>query len=138
MAGYDTEAIAEALATALASLAADGVGVQANAWMPSNPTPTGVYIYDGAITYDVTGSRGCDQIQMFALLVVGNAQDKASQRRLRKLRDGASGVKALIEADVTLGGLCEDLRVSRAAPPRPYTEKGLTGVEFTIDIYAAP
>lgn len=138
MAGYDTDAIAGALATALASLASDGVGVQAVSAMPSNPTPTGIYIYDGEIDYDTTGSRGCDHLQMLALLIVGNVSDLASQRRLRKLRDGASGVKSLIEKDVTLGGLVEDLRVTKASPPRPYTEKALTGVEFTIEIYAKP
>lgn len=151
---YDVDTIADAIATALAPLAADGVGVQAVSAIPSNPTPPGVYVHDGRIDYDLAMHRGLDEFELLVTLLVGYGSDLAAQRRLRKLRDGTSGVKALIEGvpnpangnfpDKTLGGLAgvDHVRVSKCSAPRLYggeaTGKPALGCEFTVEIKATP
>lgn len=145
---YDTDQIATAIADALSTLASDGVGVQHLQFMPANPTATGVYVVDGPIEYDLAMARGLDKLEMIVVLMVGNGIDQATQRRLRKLRDGTSGVKALIEASIdgadkkTLGGIVDHARVTKASAPRLYGREGETkrpvGCEFTVEILATP
>jgi hypothetical protein len=146
---YDVDQIAGAIAGALENLSADGVGVQAVAAIPSNPTPSGVYVSDGAFDYDVANARGLDEFELIVTLLVGYGADLAAQRRLRKLRDGDAGVKALIEGvpnadgypDKTLGGLVDHVRVTKASAPRlygPESAKRPLGVEFTVQIRATP
>jgi hypothetical protein len=138
--GYDADTIAQAIATSLAPLAADGVGVQAVSAIPSNPTPPGVYVHDGPVEYDLAMHRGLDQFEMLVTVLTGYGSDLAAQRRLRKLRDGSSGVKALIEVDKTFGGLVDHARVTKASAPRLYGDAGkpALGVEFTVQIRATP
>lgn len=148
---YDVDDIAQAIADSLADLSTDGVGVQAVSMIPANPTPPGIYVSDGAISYDHAMHRGMDEIEMVVSLLVAYGSDLAAQRRLRKLRDGAGGVKALIEgvpnpdnggqADKTLGGLVDHVRVTKASPPRLYGEaagKPALGCEFTVQVRATP
>jgi hypothetical protein len=138
---YDIDDIAAAIAASLESLAADGIGVQATPYILSNPTATGVYVSEGEITYDLAMHRGLDRFEMRVTLLVGLGSDQAAQRRLRKLRDGNTGVKALVEVDKTLGGLVDHARISKVSAPRLYGPeggKGVLGCEFTVDIYATP
>jgi hypothetical protein len=139
--GYDTDAIATAIASTLSSLASDGIGVQAVGAALSNPSPSGAYVHDGPITYDLSMQRGLDEIAMVITLLVGYNQDQAAQRRLRKLRDGSTGVKSLVEADRTLGGIVADARVTDVSAPRLYELAGgkpALGCEFTVTILATP
>jgi hypothetical protein len=144
--GYDVEDIAEAIATALAPLAADGVGVQAVPFMPSKPTPPGAYVHEGEFTYDLSMGRGLDEFDLLVTLLTGYSSDGAAQRRLRKLRDGDAGVKALIEGTRgsngyrTLGGLVDNVRVTKCSRPRLYgnEEKPAVGCEFTVQVRATP
>lgn len=138
---YDVDDIAQAIALSLADLSADGIGVQAVSAIPSNPTPPGVYISDGEVHYDKAMHRGLDEFELLVTLLVGYGSDLAGQRRLRKLRDGVAGVKALIEVDKTLGGLVDHARVTKASAPRLYGESGgkpALGCEFTVQIRATP
>lgn len=137
---YDIDDIAAAIATALAGLTADGVGVQSVSAIPSNPTPSGVYVGDGPITYDLTMGRGLDEFEMTVTLLVGYGSDLAAQRRLRKLSHPRTGVKGLIEADKTLGGLVGHARVTKASAPRLYgqSDKKPLGRDFTVQIRATP
>lgn len=145
---YDTQEIAEAIATALRGLEADGIGVQAVEAMPANPTPPGVYISDGEINYDLTMARGLDEFEMDVTLLVGYGSDLGAQRRLRKLRDGSTGIKALIEGTRgtsgyrTLGGLVDNAAVTKVTAPRlygnPEAAKRALGCKFTVRIRATP
>lgn len=143
---YDIDDIANAIADALQPLEADGVGVQVVPAMPSNPTPPGVYVTDGDITYDLAMARGLDEFTMDVTLLTGYGADLAAQRRLRKLRDGNTGVKALIEGEHgtdsyrRLGGLVDRVAVTTATAPRLYGngEKAALGCKFTVLIRATP
>lgn len=146
---YDIDDIAKAIAASLASLTSDDVGVQSVSAIPSNPTPSGVYVGDGEINYDLTMGRGLDEFEMTVTLLVGYGSDLAAQRRLRKLSHPRTGVKALVEAvvnpatgvaDKTLGGLVDHVRVTKATAPRLYGqgEKRPLGRDFTVQIHATP
>ena len=145
---YDIDTIATAIADALKPLEADGVGCQIVPAMPANPTPPGVYITDGEINYDLAMARGLDEFTMDVTLLVGYGSDLGAQRRLRKLRDGSKGVKALIEgvrgtSDYrTLGGLVDNCAVTTVSPPRLYGNvdagKRALGCKFTVRIRATP
>jgi hypothetical protein len=92
--------------------------------------------------------RGLDEFTMDVTLLVGYSTDLGSQRRLRKLRDGRAGVKALIEGTRgtdtyrTLGGLVDNCRVLSVTAPRLYgneaTGKQALGCKFTVQIRATP
>lgn len=145
---YDIQTIAEAIKNSLVSLEADGVGCQIVEAMPANPTPPGVYISDGEITYDLTMARGLDEFEMDVTLLVGYGSDLGAQRRLRKLRDGRTGIKALIEGERgtsdyrTLGGLVDNAAVTKVTAPRlygnPEAAKRALGCKFTVQIRATP
>lgn len=135
---YDVDAVAEAIATSLKSLASDAVGVQAVAYELSNPTGSGIYVSEGDVEYDLTMGRGLDRFEMIVRVLVGTGLDQAAQRRLRKLRDK---VKPLIEVDKTLGGLVDHARVTKASRPRLYGPEGTKrplGCELTVEIHATP
>lgn len=135
---YDIDTIAQAIATSLSSLASDGVGVQAVPYELSNPTPSGIYVSEGELTYDLAMGRGLDCFTMNVTLLVGYSTDQGAQRRLRKLRDAA---KPLIEVDKTLGGLVDHARVTKASGPRLYGPDGgkrALGCVLTVEIYATP
>lgn len=145
---YDIDDIAKAIAAALKPLEADKIGCQVVDAMPANPQPTGAYVTDGEISYDLTMARGLDEFEMIVTLLVGYGNDLGAQRRLRKLRDGAKGVKALIEGEHgtdhyrRLGGLVDNIAVTRCSPPRLFGNveagKRPLGCQFTVRIRATP
>lgn len=68
------------------------------------------------LTYDFTLNRGFDSATCSILVVVGRMSESAAQDRLDAYlaSDGSSSVKAAIEADKTLSGAVQTLRVTQA------------------------
>lgn len=67
------------------------------------------------VAYDAAGSRGQDVWTILVMAFAGIANDIASQDTLDQLltSSGPTSVKAAIEADCTLGGIVQDLRVTK-------------------------
>lgn len=65
------------------------------------------------IEYDKTFGRGHDDYTIPVMVLCSKVSDEDSQARLDSYLDpfGSSSIKAAIEADSTLGGVVEDLRV---------------------------
>lgn len=65
------------------------------------------------IEYDKTFGRGHDDYMIPIIILVSKVSDEDSQTKLDSYLDpfGDSSVKTAIEADSTLGGVVEDLRV---------------------------
>lgn len=112
MADYDLNAIAQALATAMAvdSWEIDGqlrpVSVYAD--VPGLASTPALAIELDDITYDVSMGAGADEFTFLAYLLVSSADAVSGQRLQRQLlsRGGAAlSVKAALERDTTLGGL---------------------------------
>ena len=68
------------------------------------------------LTYDFTLNRGFDSATCSILVVVGRMSESAAQDRLDAYlaSSGSSSVKAAIEADKTLSGAVQTLRVTQA------------------------
>lgn len=110
-------------------------------FLPSNPTPPCIYVADDAISYDLANRRGLDQLAFVVVALVSFTTDQAAQESLDELRDpsGSSSIKTLIESDRTLGGACQDLRVTEASKPQLYVRDSgpaSLGAEWTVQVYA--
>ena len=69
-------------------------------------------------TYDITYGRGTDTVRMILRGVVQIGDPVEAQQNMDSWLDpsGATSVKALVQADRTLGGLVDDLRVTSVRP----------------------
>jgi hypothetical protein len=70
------------------------------------------------MNYDFTLNRGFDSATCQVIVVVGRMSEKDGQARLDGLlsSSGSTSIKQAIEADVTLGGALQTLRVVSASP----------------------
>jgi hypothetical protein len=68
------------------------------------------------MTYDFTINRGFDSATLSVLVIVGRMSESAAQDRLDGYlqSSGATSIKTAIEADKTLGGAVQTLRVTQA------------------------
>lgn len=129
------ETIRGELAENLASI----TGWQVSAYMLANPTPPCGYVVPGEVTYDEAMGRGHDLLTMRVVVLAGATSDIGGQRKLDEFLapDGASSVKAALEASRTLDGTVSDLRVVSATGYRSYSLAGggvAVGCEWTVQI----
>lgn len=138
-----SQAIREAIAASLAGIRTV-TGIDVSPVVLSSPVPPCGYVADGEIHYDKAGSRGLDELFFTVVLLAGFTTDTRAQQRLDDLRapSGALSVKTLIEADRTLGSVCDDLQVTKATAPDAYklpTSSNLgVGAEWTVRVLATP
>lgn len=131
--------IRQALADAVAAVS----GLQTLGYIIENPTPPCAMVYQGAIGYDLSAGRGSDSRPMVVRVIVPFGSDIASQMLLDEFRDpsGPRSFKAALEADKTLGGACQTLRVRSCTADTVYGNSlgkpiGI-GCEFQIDLIAS-
>jgi hypothetical protein len=113
VAGYDLNAIADALADQLGSLQAGQYdGQQQMVTVTSEVTGVAsvpaIGIELDTVNWDVTMARGADAFVFLAYLLVSTAESPDGQRLIRSLLSTgglATSVKDTIEANRTLGGL---------------------------------
>lgn len=81
------------------------------------------------IEFDKTFGRGHDDYTIPIMVFASRVSDEDSQVRLDAYLDpfGASSIKAAIEADSTLGGVVDDLRVIET---REYGPQDINGVTY--------
>jgi hypothetical protein len=81
------------------------------------------------LEYDKTFGRGHDDYTFPVMVFAARVSDEDSQTQLDAYLDpfGASSIKAAIEADSTLGGVVDDLRVTGA---REYGPQDINGVMY--------
>lgn len=92
------------------------LGLQGSGYLLASPTPPTIEVFPGQTEYDSVFQRGMDEVVFIVRIVVSMTLDQASQMTLDNYLDptGTSSVKALLEADRTLGGVVKDLRVEEA------------------------
>lgn len=115
-------------------------GVRAFDYVPDQlPVPCGV-VTPESVEYDTTMRRGADTYLMNVSMIVARATDRWAQSALAGYVAGSgdSSVKAAIEADPTLGGVAQTLRVTRAGSISRYQQGDVTYlvVEFTVEVIA--
>jgi hypothetical protein len=139
MAGFN------AVRTALAQRLASVPGLTVYAEVPDSPEVPAAIIFPGfegepTIRFDSTMARGSDDLLFTVVLLVQYADDVSGQDELDAYLDGsgAKSVKALIEADETLGGLVSFARVREArnygSRQSAVTAPRYLGVELCVEI----
>jgi hypothetical protein len=126
----------EALATNLKAIK----GAQWSAWRLSNATPPCGFVWVGPISYDTVMARGGDLLTLMVTVYVAFVNDIGAQQRFAPLlaTTGPGSVKEAIEADPTLGGVCDDLRVTDFSGEQIYVLEGkgaALGGDFTVQVY---
>lgn len=122
----------------LAANAATIAGLTCYGYVPDSISEPAFYV--GEVDIDFTGAmaRGMDTLTVTCRVLVGRADDQASQALLDGYLSGsgASSLKAALEADPTLGGACDDLMVMRVQGYRFYEHAGsqYVGAELVIKV----
>jgi hypothetical protein len=111
-AGADLLAIREAFRVALAPLEASGV--QVSGYLIGTPTPPTVQVLPRTKEYDKAFKNGVDRRTFIVQGFVPVNEDVETQKLLDELMAplGSKSIKALLEADKTLGGVIGGLQVT--------------------------
>jgi hypothetical protein len=113
-------------------------------YVPDAITEPHFFVGEVQITFDRAMGRGLDELELTCRVLVGRADDKASQRILDAMLSGsgAASLKAAIEAargapgEFALSGLAHDLHVMRVQGYRWYEHAGTqyVGAELVIKV----
>ena len=83
--------------------------------IPDQVTPPGAVVGQLDFTFDIDNARGLDIANVDVYVIVQRFDARSSQNQLDDyLGSGAKSIKTAIEADRTLGGSVNTLRVTRA------------------------
>jgi hypothetical protein len=84
--------------------------------VPDNPQPPSAIIGQLDLTFDLNNARGLDQANIDVLVIVQRFSERTGQDKLDKYLSGSGdySIKAAIEADRTLDGSVDTLRVTSA------------------------
>jgi hypothetical protein len=132
----DVEAVRQGLAANADTVA----GLNCVGYVPDSISEPMFFPAEVDVTYDGT-FRGMDELTITCRVLVGRADDHASQQLLNGyLSRGAQSIKLAIEAEPTLGGACDDLRVQRVQGYRYYQHAGTTyvGAELIVQVIGDP
>ena len=116
--------------------------VQVNPYALAQPTPPGIQILPPSVAYDTTMHRGIDEWTFIVQGFVAVTTDIGSQALLDDMcaPTGFDSVKAALEADTSLGGLVDDLRVQNQSPGRIVDTPGggspMLLVEWQVQVFA--
>lgn len=128
--------IRKALATAITS----GSGLRAFHSQRQNPVaPCALVTGPDSITFETMGPTGAAEITLTVTVLTPQTADRAAVERLdRYVSSGTESVRDAIEADRTLNGNCQSLRVDRIGSFGPYTvgDTDHLGVDFTVRVIA--
>ena len=107
-------------------------GLRAFDYQPDQVNPPFAFPTLDTITYHQTGMASGGVVMNFTVtLVVNRASERTAQDELDKYMSfsGAQSLRAAIEADRTLGGVCDDLIVTNA--------ENLTNIDANDTLYLA-
>ena len=83
--------------------------------IPDQVTPPGAVVGQLDFTFDIDNARGVDLANVDVYVIVQRMDARSGQNKLDEyLGSGAKSIKTAIEADRTLGGTVNTLRVTRA------------------------
>lgn len=128
------------LRTGLATNLGTISGLRTSSFVPDTVAPPIAIVEPASIKFDVSMGRGLDEFSFKVTVIVGRATDRAAQATIDSFCSsaGSSSVKRAIESDRTLGGKCNDLRVTNLSSygsiqigDTPYL-----AAEFAVTVYA--
>jgi hypothetical protein len=137
MAAPTVQQIRQAMAANLSTLH----GIQVSGYMLANPTPPCVHLWPTSVDYDLTFQRGYDTWFFTVQAFVALSSDIGSQVMLDQFiaPSGPQSVKAVLEADDTLGGLVVNLSVTNFSNYDRYIREGggpVLGANWSVEIIA--
>ncbi|MET9301782.1 hypothetical protein ABZX66_20910 [Micromonospora aurantiaca] len=115
-------------------------GLNCYGYVPDSISEPAFYAAEVDVNYD-TSYGSLDELMVTCRVLVGRADDAASQALLDDyLSRGDRSLKAAIEADCTLGGACDDLRVQRVQGYRYYEHQNskFIGAELVVQVIGTP
>lgn len=137
---YSLDDLAAAVVTNLQPLASGNGGPFGQILtVAANPTPPCAFVTDGPIVYDEALGRGSDLITFKLVVQTGLTTERGAQEALRSIRS-SSMVKAAVESDQRLGGLCDYCRVVDCGEPELFGRGDGTqalGCVYTVQILAS-
>lgn len=135
-----TTATVTGIRTGLASTLGSIKGLRTAAYIPEDPKPPIAVVMAPNISYDLSFARGMDSYSFTVMVIVGRVSDRTAQATLDAFCNpvGAFSVKAAIHSDPTLGGACQNARVTEMTN---YGSVAIGDVEylsaeFTVQVYA--
>lgn len=132
----DDQAIRDALKTRLRTI----TGLSTYTYFPGSLNGPAAVIQRNVTNYDATMADGSDDWEYIATLMVPWADPKVAQAAMSKYLDrtGATSIKAVIEAEDTLGGVVDFAVVKTASEEviRTIGEVEYLAVDFTIGVTA--
>lgn len=119
-------------------LATSSTFIQVAATAPDSVSPPCAIVLPEIAQYHVANSNGLEQFTFKILVLVQRFDDTANQTLLDGFVSGASSVRALIEADLTLGGNAHTCQVTQMTSYGLVTvnETDYLGSEFNLEVYA--
>lgn len=138
---YDISAMRAGLAATLQPLVDSGRLTTSSPYGLANPQTPCAMVTLGPTRFDEGVQT--DIVTLTVAVLVGTASEEDAQVNLDAfLGRGPDSIKALVEADPTLGGTCDDARVSEASGQRIYaldTASGTAtapclGCEWTVEV----
>jgi hypothetical protein len=132
----DLPAVMEGMAEALSEID----GLRTYPFPPDTVNvPAAVVSFPDEVNYDLTAGRGSDRLELPVHVLVGKVSDRASAGLLGLYLsvEGESSVKDAVEADTTLDGAAQTVRVVSASVS-VITVNGVDylAATFTIDVVA--
>ncbi len=119
--------VRDRLKTALQTIS----GLRAYDLIPDTVVPPAAVVGQLDFTFDIDNARGLDQAQVDVLVIVQRFSERTGQDKLDAYLagSGASSIKAAIEADRTLSGAVNTLRVT-GAESGTYDSQGVTFLSY--------
>jgi hypothetical protein len=109
-------------------------------FIPPLVTPPMAVIQPQGIEYDLNARRGLNRFTFTVTLFVVKADDRAAQKRIDPYVSpgGESSVKRVLEADRTLGGVVDTLRVMSVSNYASSDANDILylAVDFEVEVYA--
>jgi hypothetical protein len=128
--------VREGLRARLATIA----GLRTFAEIPESiPVPCAIVGVPSEVLFDSTLARTNDQATFPVRIMVARANDRSAQKALDVYLQstGASSVKTVIEAESSLGGAANTVKVDRVSGIGVYTIAGVDylGAEFSVRVW---
>jgi hypothetical protein len=109
-------------------------------FIPPLVTPPMAVVNPSNIEYDLNARRGLTRFTFTVTMFVVKADDRAAQKRIDPFvaTSGVQSVKAALEADRTLGGVVDTLRVQSVAnyAASDANDVDYLAVDFEVEVYA--
>jgi len=108
--------------------------------LPEQINPPIAVIQIQSVTYHRAMGGGLSEWEFVVSVVAGRMGDRSAQRTLDDWMsfDGASSIRAAIESDTTLGGVCSTLKVADMLNVRPVSlgDAAYLSCEFNVLVHA--